>query len=122
MSSTEPPAAGGHAPHAPPPHFQPHPGTNGFAIAALILGIVAWPIGSILALIFGHMAKKQIDATGGLQGGRGMAIAGIVLGWIGVAALIALIIVFLAVGVSGGFDDATEAHLVPAPSSAVLER
>lgn len=106
MSSTEPPA-GGNAQHPAPPYYQPHPGTNGFAIAALILGIVAWPIGSILALIFGHIAKNQIDATGGIQGGRGMAVAGIVLGWIGIAALIVLIVVFVAVGLSGGFDDPT---------------
>ena len=121
MSSTDPPAAGGYPQHAPPPHVQPHPGTNGFAIAALILGIVAWPIGSILALIFGHIAKNQIDATGGIQGGRGMAIAGIVLGWVGIAVLIVLIIVFVAIGVSGGFED-DYYYEGAAALSAVLER
>lgn len=68
--------------------------TNGLAIASMVLGIlwIYW-VGSILALIFGYIAKKQIDESGGRQSGRGMAIAGIVLGWIGVAAL-ALVIVF----------------------------
>lgn len=62
--------------------------TNGLAIAALVLGIVwVYWIGSILALIFGYVAKGQIDASGGTQGGRGMAIAGIVLGWVGVGVL-----------------------------------
>ena len=72
-----------------------------------MLGIVAWPIGSILALVFGYMAKRQIDESGGVQGGRGLAIAGIVLGWVGIAGLIILIVVLVLIGVSGGFDDPT---------------
>ena len=68
--------------------------TNGLAIASMVLGIlwIYW-IGSILALVFGYVAKGQIDRSAGRQTGRGMAIAGIVLGWIGVAT-IALVVVF----------------------------
>ena len=63
------------------------------AIASLVLGIVwLYGIGSILALIFGYLAKGQIDQSGGSQTGRGMAIAGIVLGWIGVG-ILAIVIV-----------------------------
>jgi hypothetical protein len=60
-------------------------GTNGMAIASLVLGIV-WlgGIGAVLALIFGMKARKQIDWSNGTQGGRGMATAGIVLGIIGI--------------------------------------
>jgi hypothetical protein len=47
-------------------------------------------IGSIFALIFGFVARKQIRARN--QKGRGLAIAGIVLGWIGVGLLILAII------------------------------
>jgi hypothetical protein len=74
--------------------------TNGFSIASLVLGIlwIYW-IGSILALVFGYVAKSQIDRSGGQQGGRGMAIAGIVLGWIGVGVLV-LIIALVIIGVS----------------------
>jgi hypothetical protein len=63
--------------------------TNGKAIASLVLGIL-WlcSIGSILALVFGYQGKNEIDASGGAQGGRGLAVAGIVLGWIGVGALL----------------------------------
>ena len=59
--------------------------TNGYAIASLVLGIL-WlvGIGSILALVFGYTAKKQIAASNGREGGGGMAAAGIVLGLIGV--------------------------------------
>lgn len=72
--------------------------TNGFAVASMVLGIVwAMGIGSILALVFGYIAKSQIDQSGGTQTGRGMAIAGIVLGWVGVS-FIALMIVSMALG------------------------
>ncbi len=69
--------------------------TNGFAIASLVLGIVwiDW-VGSVLALVFGYIAKGQIDRSGGQQSGRGMAIAGIVLGWVGIAILALVILVF----------------------------
>ena len=39
--------------------------TNGLAIASMVLGILwLWWIGSILALVFGYVAKGQIDAIG----------------------------------------------------------
>lgn len=65
--------------------------TNGLAIASMVLGILwlFW-VGSVLALIFGYVAHKQIKERN--QAGDGMAIAGIVLGWIGVATLILLIL------------------------------
>jgi hypothetical protein len=70
--------------------------TNGLAIASMVLGIlwIYW-LGSILALIFGYVAKGQIDQSAGRQGGRGMAIAGIVLGWVGVGVLALGIIAFI---------------------------
>ena len=65
--------------------------TNGLAIASMVLGIVwVWWIGSILALIFGVVARKQIRERG--EKGDGMAIAGIVLGCVGAATLILIII------------------------------
>jgi hypothetical protein len=66
--------------------------TNGLAIAAMVLGIVwVYWVGSILALIFGYIARRQIKQRS--QNGDGMAIAGIVLGWVGIASLIVIIIV-----------------------------
>lgn len=71
----------------PPPPQQAK--TNGFSIAALVLGIVwIYWIGSILAVIFGHVALNQIKQADGRQTGRGMAIAGLVLGYIGIATLV----------------------------------
>src|SRR6476660_8036197 len=80
-----------------PAYVVPRQTTNGFAIASMVLGIVwIYWIGSILALVFGYIAKRQIAASNGTEGGDGMATAGIVLGWVGIAAailVIALVIV-----------------------------
>ncbi len=66
--------------------------TNGFAIASLVLGITwVFGIGSVLALVFGYRAKRQITRNG--QNGRGMSIAGIILGWVGVVGLVAIVAV-----------------------------
>lgn len=67
--------------------------TSGMAVASLVLGIlwIYW-VGSILALIFGYVAKSQIDASGGWQQGRGLAVAGIVLGWVGVGTLLLVLV------------------------------
>lgn len=87
-----------------PPYGQPQWGppatkTNGMAIASMVLGIVwIYWIGSILALVFGYIAKSQIKKRG--EGGGGMATAGIILGWIGIA----FMVLFIGLGVSGAFD------------------
>jgi hypothetical protein len=66
------------------------------AVASLVLGIlwIYW-IGSVLALIFGYIARQQIEQHQGMQGGRGMATAGIVLGWIGVGFLVLFVLLFV---------------------------
>ena len=53
-------------------------GTNGFAVASLVcsLLICTWPLG----IIFGHIGMSQIKKTG--QGGNGLAVAGLVIGYI----------------------------------------
>lgn len=79
------------------PAAQPKGGTNGFAIATLVNGIVwivalrIFPPGPVLALIFGYVALSQIKRDTSI-GGRGMAIAGVVLGWIGVGILLLAIV------------------------------
>lgn len=89
---------------------------NGKAVAALVLGIVGLPIccplliPSILALVFGHMAKQEMDRGGNTSSNRGMATAGIILGWIGVGlfvvGVVALILLAaLGDGIDLDFDD-----------------
>jgi hypothetical protein len=83
-------------PYAPPQR------TNGLAIASMVLGILwLYWIGSILALVFGYTAKKQIRERG--EAGGGMATAGIVLGWVGVGFLALGLVVGIASSASSGF-------------------
>ena len=57
--------------------------TNGSAIAPLVLSILGlFGIGSLLGIIFGHRARKEIHTSGGYEGGEGLATAGIVIGWV----------------------------------------
>ena len=59
----------------------------------MVLGILwLYWIGSILAVIFGHVALSQIRKDPSIQG-RGMAVAGVVLGWVGVVALLLVLII-----------------------------
>ena len=62
-------------------------------------------IGSILALVLGYLGKAQIARSGGRETGRGLAVAGIVLGWIGVVATIVIIVMFAIVLSREGFPD-----------------
>jgi membrane protein required for beta-lactamase induction len=58
------------------------------AIASLILGVAGLTfaplLGSILAMIFGYMARTHIRNNPHQETGQGIAMAGIVLGWIAV--------------------------------------
>ena len=75
-------------------------GTNSWAIASFVLSLVwLWWIGSLLGLVFGLIAKRQIERSGGTQGGAGLATAGIVLSVVGLAILALLIAVGVSVGV-----------------------
>lgn len=66
------------------------PGTNGFAIAALILAICgAFPVALILAVVFAIVALSQARKRG--QGGRGMAIASMVVAGFWAVILVGLI-------------------------------
>ncbi|MGW0810815.1 DUF4190 domain-containing protein [Nonomuraea sp. NPDC002799] len=61
----------------------PPPRTSGLAVAALVLGILwGYGIGSLLAVIFGHVALSNIRRT--YAKGTGMAVAGLVLGYVGI--------------------------------------
>jgi len=95
-----------------PQYGAPTAPNNSMAVVAMVAGICGFTvvpfIGSIVAVITGHMARKQIRQTG--EGGDGMAVAGLVMGWIvivlTVLGTIAFFLFFAAVAtsssVSGG--------------------
>jgi hypothetical protein len=49
-------------------------------------------LGAVLALVFGYRARWQIKDSAGRQTGSGLATAGIILGWIGIAIVVAVVI------------------------------
>ena len=68
--------------------------TNGLAIASFVMSLLwFFGISALLAVIFGFVARRQIRVAQGAQGGDGLAIAGIVIGAVGVAGSIALWVV-----------------------------
>jgi Domain of unknown function (DUF4190) len=72
--------------------------TNALAIASLCCGIgqlIAWILTGIPAIALGFMALSQIRQTG--EDGRGMAIIGIVLGFVGIILFALFIIFFIAI-------------------------
>jgi hypothetical protein len=96
--------------------------SSGKATAALVLGILGLVfcplVCSVLALVFGYQARREIDKSGGRLTGRGNATAGVVLGWIGialVAAFVGLVILGLAVG-----DSVEDGITTPSGEPAVL--
>ncbi len=100
-------------PGARPPGPPGPRGTNALAITSLICGIAQfagfWLLGTIPAVVCGHIARRQIRQTG--EEGDGMAKAGLILGWVGVAltvifAVVITIVVLAAIG-SGNATPAT---------------
>ena len=70
--------------------------TSGMAVASLVLGIISitlFPIlPSVLAVIFGHAARSSIRQSQGRLVGDGLAVAGLVLGYLGVGILVAMFV------------------------------
>jgi hypothetical protein len=84
-------------PHPQQPHFQPK--TSGLAIASLvcgILGLICIPIlPALLGLIFGIIAIRKINGSGGGVGGKGLAVGGLITSVIGVIIYVALFALML---------------------------
>ncbi|ALN65454.1 putative membrane protein [Lysobacter antibioticus] len=77
--------------------------TNVLAIISLIAGILGWTllplVGSLGAIITGHMARGQIRREPDRYDGNGLAIGGLILGWGSVIiALLSLIVIVLFFG------------------------
>ncbi len=69
---------------------------NGMAIASLVCAIITIAgLGSLLGIIFGLVARRQIRASGGTQRGSALALAGIIVG------CLTLVLVILGVALIG---------------------
>ncbi|MBN9177337.1 MAG: DUF4190 domain-containing protein [Microbacterium sp.] len=88
--------------------YAPPRKTNGLAIASMILSIVGFLwilplVGSLAGAIMGHISLGQIKRSG--ESGRGMALAGVIVGWSGLAILVIGVLFFIfviALGASSG--------------------
>jgi hypothetical protein len=95
--------AGPHGPVMPypqPGYYQtmvPVTPTNGLAIGSLVCGILEFftlGLAAVPAVILGHLARGQIRRTG--EQGDGMAIAGLILGWLAIGGWALFILVLAA--------------------------
>ena len=72
----------------PPPVQAASPTTSTLAVVSLAAGIVSWIlmpfVAGVIAIICGHMARGDIKRSNGALEGDGLAVAGLVLGWINV--------------------------------------
>ncbi len=73
--------------------------TSTLAIVSLVSGILGWTLlpflGSIAAIITGHLARSEIRAHPERLEGDGLALAGLVMGWLSVALWVLGILVFV---------------------------
>jgi hypothetical protein len=85
------------APYGAPPYGST---TNGFALAGLIVSAVSWlivpllgPIAGIILSVFGLRTARQREAAGNPNSGRGLAMAGLIVGIIigSISALLAVV-------------------------------
>ena len=71
--------------------------TSGLAITSLVCGILGWTllplVGSLVAILTGHMARGEIRRANGQIDGDGLAVAGLVLGWISIALMVLAVLV-----------------------------
>ena len=78
--------------------------TSTLAVISLIAGILGWSLlpllGSVGAIVTGHMARREIRRSAGTLDGDGLALTGLVLGWASV--LLSVIGVLVAILFFGG--------------------
>jgi hypothetical protein len=81
------------------------PKTSGLAIGSLVMGFL-WMggMGSLIALVLGLLARKEIADSNGRVTGRGLAFGGMLLGGLGVL-VAALLVVLSVAGHLTGFHD-----------------
>jgi hypothetical protein len=73
--------------------------TSTLAVVSLVFGIVTWLVlplvGALVAVVCGHLARAEIRRAPepGLEG-DGMALAGLILGYVHLAVVVLLVLLF----------------------------
>lgn len=91
------PPVGAYPPPGYPAGYPPPTGTNGLAIASLVLsllGLTCYGVTSVIGVILGIVAMNQVKQSG--QEGRGMALAGVIIGGVSIALWVIGIILYVA--------------------------
>ena len=82
--------------------------TSTLAVVSLVFGLLGWTalpiIGSLIAIVTGHMARTEIQQSFDSIQGDGLAVAGLVLGWVPIiiAILAFMVSAFLLLGIVTG--------------------
>ncbi|GAB2862161.1 hypothetical protein GCM10027074_31840 [Streptomyces deserti] len=81
----------------------PRPQINGKAVGAAVCGLLCVPtfgLTGIPAVVLGHAARSEISRTG--ESGDGLALTGLVLGWLATAGWALVLTLMFAVAVASG--------------------
>jgi hypothetical protein len=81
------------------------PKTSGLAVASLVLAVLSLPLfgcccnigllPAALAVVFGHVARSQIRRSPGALEGDGMAVAGLVIGYVSIGVQLLLTVIMV---------------------------
>jgi type IV pilus assembly protein PilA len=78
--------------------FTGMPATNGKAVGSLICGVLFFFFPSaVAAVVLGHISRSEIRRSNGRETGDGMALAGLIMGYLGVSFIPFLIIAAIAI-------------------------
>jgi len=83
------------------------PSTSGWAIASLVCAIINL---GILAIIFGYVGRNEIKNSGGRVSGDGLALAGLIIGWIEVGLSVAAIAFFIIITIIAAASSTTTSY------------
>jgi len=79
--------------------------TSALAIASLVFGALSWMtlpvVGAIAAVVTGHLARSEIERSGGVLGGREFATVGLILGYVQLGLVLFGVILLLMVLILG---------------------
>ena len=73
--------------------------TSPLAVVSLVTGLLSWVIlplvGALVAIVCGHMARGEIRRDPDRLDGDGLALAGLILGWVNIALMVLTVLAIL---------------------------